>query len=53
MGPVKILKTSHLKTIDGRAVYQDSRGNATFEEGLDIPIAFIEGATSARQTGFS
>jgi Holliday junction resolvasome RuvABC ATP-dependent DNA helicase subunit len=40
---VKILKTWHLKTSDGRAVYQDFRGNATLEEGPNIPFVFIEG----------
>jgi hypothetical protein len=41
--PVKILKIWHLKTTDGRAVYQDFRGNATFEDGPNIPFVFIEG----------
>jgi hypothetical protein len=40
---VKILKTWRLRTIDARAVYQDFRGNATFEVGSNIPIVFIEG----------
>jgi hypothetical protein len=43
VGTVKILKTWHLKTTDGRAVYQDFRGNATFEEGPNTPFVFIEG----------
>jgi hypothetical protein len=43
MGVVKILKTWHLKTTDGRAIYQDFRGNATFEDGPNIPFVFIEG----------
>ena len=42
-GVVKILKTWHLKTTDGRTIYQDFRGNATFEDGKNIPFAFIEG----------
>ena len=42
---MKILKTWRLKTSDGRAVYQDFRGNSTFEEGSNIPIEFIEGQT--------
>jgi hypothetical protein len=32
-GAVKTQKTWRLKTKDGRAVYQDFRGNATFEDG--------------------
>ena len=30
-------------TIDGRAVYQDFRGNATFEGGSNTSFEFIEG----------
>jgi hypothetical protein len=45
MAAVKILKTWRLKTTDGRAIYQDFRGNPTFEEGPNIPIEFIEGQT--------
>jgi hypothetical protein len=40
---VKTLKTWRLKTTDGRAVYQDFRGNATFEDGSNIPFEFVEG----------
>jgi hypothetical protein len=32
-----------LKTVDGRDVYQDLRGIATFEEGPNVPFEFIEG----------
>jgi hypothetical protein len=44
---VKILKTWRLKTTDGCAVYQDFRGDATFEKGKgsNIPIEFIEAQT--------
>jgi hypothetical protein len=42
---VKIQKTWRLKTTDGRTVYQDFRGNATFEKDSNIPIEFIEGQT--------
>jgi hypothetical protein len=40
---VKVLKTWRLRTIDGRAIYQDLWGNATFEEGLNIFFEFVEG----------
>ena len=43
MGAVKILKTCRLMTIDGRAVSQDFRGNATFEVGSSVSFEFIEG----------
>lgn len=45
MTAVKILKTWRLKTTNSRAVYQDFKGNPTFEEGSNIPIEFIEGQT--------
>ena len=40
---MKILKTWRLKTIDGRPVYQDFRGNATLEVESNITFEFIEG----------
>ena len=41
-GVVKILKTWHLKTTDGRAIYQDFRSNATFDNDSNVPLEFIE-----------
>ena len=40
---MKILRTWFLRTKDGRDVFQDLLGNATFENGPNTRFEFIEG----------
>ena len=40
---MKARATWFLKTVDGRDIYKDLRGMATFKEGSNMPFEFIDG----------
>jgi hypothetical protein len=40
---MNVRSTWFLRTADGREIYRDLRGIATFEDGPNIPYEFIEG----------